>query len=55
MPENVPIGISVVNVTASDPDEGLGGEIRYDFLDEGEANGTESLFMIILVTAGIVE
>lgn len=39
MPENVPIGISVINVTAMDPDEGLGGEIKYDFLDEGEANG----------------
>lgn len=40
VPENVPIGISVINVTATDPDEGLGGEIKYDFLDEGEANGT---------------
>lgn len=39
MPENVPIGISVINVTATDPDEGLGGEIKYEFLDEGEANG----------------
>ncbi|XP_052751367.1 cadherin-23 [Galleria mellonella] len=39
VPENVPIGISIINVTATDPDEGLGGEIRYDFLDEGEANG----------------
>lgn len=39
VPENVPIGISVINVTATDPDEGLGGEIKYDFLDEGEANG----------------
>ncbi|XP_049865838.1 cadherin-23 [Pectinophora gossypiella] len=39
VPENVPVGISVINITASDPDEGLGGEIKYDFLDEGEANG----------------
>lgn len=39
VPENVPIGISVVNITATDPDEGLGGELKYDFLDEGEANG----------------
>lgn len=39
VPENVPIGISVTNVTATDPDEGLGGEIKYDFLDEGEAGG----------------
>ncbi|XP_026729820.1 cadherin-23 isoform X2 [Trichoplusia ni] len=50
VPENVPIGISVVNVTASDPDEGLGGEIRYDFLDEGEANG---LFIIDAITGEI--
>lgn len=39
VPENVPVGISVVNITATDPDEGLGGELKYDFLDEGEANG----------------
>lgn len=39
VPENVPIGISVINITATDPDEGIGGEIKYDFLDEGEANG----------------
>ncbi|KAL0840760.1 hypothetical protein ABMA28_015943 [Loxostege sticticalis] len=43
VPENVPIGISVINVTATDPDEGLGGEIKYDFLDEGEANGLFSI------------
>lgn len=39
VPENVPIGISVTNVTATDPDEGLGGEIKYEFLDESEASG----------------
>ncbi|XP_072941019.1 cadherin-87A [Epargyreus clarus] len=39
VPENVPIGISVINMTATDPDEGLGGEIKYEFLDEGEASG----------------
>ncbi|KAG7299357.1 hypothetical protein JYU34_016291 [Plutella xylostella] len=39
VPENVPIGISVTTVTAVDPDEGIGGEILYEFLDEGEANG----------------
>ncbi|XP_038210910.1 cadherin-23 [Zerene cesonia] len=39
VPENVPIGISVVKLLAIDPDEGLGGEIKYEFLDEGEANG----------------
>ncbi|PZC83942.1 hypothetical protein B5X24_HaOG206691 [Helicoverpa armigera] len=50
VPENVPIGISVINVTATDPDEGLGGEIKYDFLDEGEANG---LFTIDATTGEI--
>ncbi|XP_059061390.1 cadherin-23 [Achroia grisella] len=39
VPENVAVGKSVINITATDPDEGLGGEIKYDFLDEGEANG----------------
>ncbi|CAH2991920.1 unnamed protein product [Chilo suppressalis] len=39
VPENVPIGISVTKVTATDPDEGLGGEIKYELLDEGEAAG----------------
>lgn len=39
MPENVPPGFSVINVTATDPDEGLGGEVHYEFLDEGEAKG----------------
>lgn len=39
VPENVAIGIDVTKVTATDPDEGLGGEIKYEFLDEGEANG----------------
>nr|XP_032511121.1 cadherin-23 isoform X1 [Danaus plexippus plexippus] len=39
VPENVPIGINVVKLTAVDPDEGLGGEIKYEFLDEGEAHG----------------
>ncbi|XP_045534163.1 cadherin-23 [Papilio machaon] len=43
VPENVPPGFSVINVTATDPDEGLGGEVHYEFLDEGEA---KDLFMI---------
>lgn len=45
VPENVPVGISVINITATDPDEGLGGEVKYEFLDEGEANG-KSLFIL---------
>lgn len=39
IPENVPIDTPVLNVTAIDPDDGPGGEIRYDFLNEGEING----------------
>lgn len=39
VPENVPVGIRVTKLTATDPDEGLGGEVKYKFLDEGEANG----------------
>ncbi|XP_050671945.1 cadherin-23 [Leptidea sinapis] len=39
IPENVAVGTSVVKLLATDPDEGLGGEIKYEFLDEGEANG----------------
>lgn len=39
IPENAPSGISVVNITASDPDEGMGGTIHFEIIDEGEANG----------------
>ncbi|XP_026826101.1 cadherin EGF LAG seven-pass G-type receptor 2 isoform X2 [Ooceraea biroi] len=39
IPENAPVGISVVNITASDPDEGEGGMIHFEIIDEGEANG----------------
>lgn len=39
IPENAPSGISVVNITASDPDEGKGGMIHFEIIDEGEANG----------------
>ncbi|XP_039748897.1 cadherin-23 [Pararge aegeria] len=39
VPENVAVGKNVIKLTATDPDEGLGGEIKYEFLDEGETNG----------------
>lgn len=39
IPENAPINTFVINMTAADPDEGPGGEIRFEFLNEGEANG----------------
>ncbi|XP_066594844.1 cadherin-87A [Prorops nasuta] len=39
IPENAPTGTSVVNMTATDPDEGKGGVIYFDIIDEGEANG----------------
>lgn len=39
VPENVKIFSSVVNLTAYDPDEGIGGEVKYEIVDEGEANG----------------
>ncbi|KYQ51361.1 Cadherin-23 [Trachymyrmex zeteki] len=39
IPENAPMGISVVNITATDPDEDEGGAINFEIIDEGEANG----------------
>ncbi|XP_015601930.1 cadherin-23 [Cephus cinctus] len=39
IPENAPAGVSVVNITATDPDEGNGGVIHFEIIDEGEANG----------------
>ncbi|XP_076643103.1 cadherin 74A [Halictus rubicundus] len=39
IPENAPARVSVVNITATDPDEGNGGVINYEIIDEGEANG----------------
>ncbi|XP_076753802.1 cadherin 74A [Xylocopa sonorina] len=39
IPENAPSGVSVVNITATDPDEGDGGMVSYEIIDEGEANG----------------
>lgn len=41
IPENAPPGVSVVNITATDPDEGNGGTINFEIIDEGEANGKE--------------
>lgn len=37
--ENVLVGTGVFNFTATDPDEGLGGEITYELLNEHEVNG----------------
>lgn len=39
IPENAPPNVSVVNITASDPDEGKGGKINFEIIDEGDANG----------------
>ncbi|XP_033335314.2 cadherin 74A [Megalopta genalis] len=39
IPENAPPRVSVVNITATDPDEGEGGVIHFEIIDEGEANG----------------
>lgn len=39
VPENSDINTFVFNISAYDPDEGPGGEINYDFLSEGDANG----------------
>jgi hypothetical protein len=43
--ENSPVDSFVVKITATDPDEGPGGEIRYDFLNEGETIGLLSINM----------
>lgn len=39
IPENVPINSVVLNISATDPDEGLGGKIYYDLFNEGDAMG----------------
>lgn len=39
VPENAAVGAFVANVTATDPDEGPGGDIRYEWFNEGDANG----------------
>ncbi|XP_033194669.1 cadherin 74A isoform X1 [Bombus vancouverensis nearcticus] len=50
IPENASSGVSVVNITATDPDEGNGGIINYEIIDEGEASG---LFKINHITGEI--
>lgn len=39
IPENAEKNAFVFNISATDPDEGAGGEINYDFLNEGDAGG----------------
>lgn len=39
IPENAAKGVSIVNITAVDPDEGTGGRVHFEIIDEGEANG----------------
>lgn len=41
IPENASSGVSVVNITATDPDEGNGGIINYEIIDEGETSGKQ--------------
>jgi len=55
IPENAPVGISVVNITATDPDEDEGGAINFEIIDEGEANGKIKVLLLttILVFRGI--
>lgn len=50
IPENSDLNALVANLSASDPDEGPGGEIRFEILDEGDANG---LFKINVNTGEI--
>lgn len=44
IPENALPSVSIVNITAVDPDEGPGGNVHYEIIDEGEANGRVNLF-----------
>lgn len=50
IPENSDLNSLVANISASDPDEGPGGEIRFELLNEGDANG---LFKINVNTGEI--
>ena len=44
IPENAAPGVSIVNITAVDPDEGPGGNVHFEIIDEGEANGSQQTF-----------
>lgn len=39
IPENAAVGVSLINLTASDADEGESGRVLYEMIDEGEAGG----------------
>lgn len=53
IPENAPVGISVVNITATDPDEDEGGTIHFEIIDEGEANGRIQVLITIIIFQNI--
>lgn len=39
IPENAAVGVSVINITANDPDDGPGGTVFFEIIDQGEAIG----------------
>lgn len=47
------MGISVVNITATDPDEDEGGTIHFEIIDEGEANGRIQVLITIIIFQNI--
>jgi hypothetical protein len=54
IPENAPAGISVVNITASDLDEGAGGLVNFEIIDEGEANGNTCINKALIYTYSLL-
>ncbi|XP_050337354.1 cadherin-23 [Bactrocera neohumeralis] len=50
IPENAPTDAFVLKVYANDPDDGPGGEVRYELLDEGDA---KDLFKINTVSGEV--
>lgn len=52
VPENASVNVSIVNITATDPDEGSGGTINFEIIDEGEASGRTKLFSVSLLKFG---